>query len=77
MNDLGKLIAAAPLEVWEAHAEHDIGTFISTYLRQHPPPCESELSSDLRASSRWFLEAACADLALLGERRLRAVRREA
>jgi hypothetical protein len=61
------------VEHWEARAEYDIGRFIAAYMQQNPPPCESKIATDLRASSESLVAAGGLGLGRLGLRPLRLV----
>lgn len=63
--------------VWDARAEHDVGHLILRYLREHPPPPDTECGGDF---TRWA-ENLVADgldrLAALGARPLRGIASDA
>jgi hypothetical protein len=61
-------------ELWDAHAEYNVGVMISCHLHERPDLSgRSDLAHELRALAGYLEHAGRAHLRELGERPLRAV----
>ena len=58
---------------WDAQTEYDVGVLIASYLVQHPPPPGVHFEEPFARWSAALQRQGQAQLAELGERRLRAV----